>query len=115
MGTNVIIEDHLDAVGFAAATAHRGVRLLRFPTTTLSQDDGGMGVKCAINRFGKKNWIGTFAVPFAVINDFEFLQSQDPQTRRAGLIEAVKVALVKDPEFFRWIEANLIRCQQPPN
>jgi 3-dehydroquinate synthase len=97
----------LDAVGFAAATAHRGVRLLRFPTTTLSQDDGGVGVKCAINGMGKKNWIGTFAVPFAVINDFEFLRSQDPQTCRAGLIEAVKVALVKDAEFFGWIEAHL--------
>ena len=97
----------LDAVGYAVATAHRGVRLLRFPTTTLSQDDAGVGVKCAINGFGKKNWIGVFGVPFAVINDFAFLHSQNPQTCRAGLIEAVKVALVKDPEFFIWIEANL--------
>ena len=106
----------LDAVGFAAATAHRGVRLLRFPTTTLSQDDGGVGVKCAINWFGKKNWIGVFAVPYAVINDFAFLHSQDPQISRAGLIEAVKVALVKDPEFFHWIEANLtaLTALDPP-
>ncbi len=93
----------LDAVGYAAATAHRGVRLVRFPTTTLSQDDSGVGVKCAINGFGKKNWIGAFAVPFAVINDFTFLHSQDEETRRAGLIEAVKVSLVKDGDFFRWI------------
>jgi 3-dehydroquinate synthase len=97
----------LDAVGFAAATAHRGVRLIRFPTTTLSQDDSGVGVKCAINAFGKKNWIGAFSVPFAVINDFRFLQSQPEETRRAGLIEAVKVALVKDAGFFDWIEENL--------
>lgn len=97
----------LDAVGFAAATAHRGVRLVRFPTTTLSQDDSGVGVKCAINAFGKKNWIGAFAVPFAVINDFRFLHSQPEETRRAGLIEAVKVALVKDGAFFEWIEQNL--------
>lgn len=97
----------LDAVGYAAATAHRGVRLLRFPTTTLAQDDSGVGVKCAINHFGKKNWIGAFAVPFAVINDFEFLISQDKETCRAGLIEAVKVALVKDGEFFAWIEKHL--------
>jgi len=97
----------LDAVGFAAATAHRGVRLLRFPTTTLSQDDSGVGVKCGINGYGKKNWIGSFAVPFAVINDFTFLHSQEPANCRAGLIEAVKVALVKDAEFFTWIEANL--------
>jgi 3-dehydroquinate synthase len=97
----------LDAAGFAVATAHRGVRLIRFPTTTLAQDDSGVGVKCAINAFGKKNWIGAFAVPFAVINDFTFLHSQPEGTRRAGLIEAVKVALVKDRGFFEWIEANL--------
>jgi len=97
----------LDTVGFAAATAHRGVRLVRFPTTTLAQDDSGVGVKCAINAFGKKNWIGSFAVPFAVINDFRFLHTQPEETRRAGLIEAVKVALVKDCGFFEWIETNL--------
>ncbi|MFN6095408.1 MAG: 3-dehydroquinate synthase [Verrucomicrobiota bacterium] len=97
----------LDAVGFAAATAHRGMRLVRVPTTTLAQCDSGVGVKCAINGFGKKNWIGSFAVPYAVVNDFAFLQSLDPITQRAGLIEAVKVALVKDREFFEWIEARL--------
>jgi 3-dehydroquinate synthase len=97
----------LDAVGYAAATAHRGVRLLRFPTTTLSQDDSGVGVKCAINAFGKKNWVGAFAVPYAVINDFNFLHTQSPTTRRAGLIEAVKVALVRDRSFFEWMEENL--------
>ena len=97
----------LDAVGYATATAHRGVRLVRFPTTTLSQDDSGVGVKCAINAFGKKNWVGSFAVPYAVINDFRFLHSQDEETRRGGLIEAVKVALVRDREFFEWIEENL--------
>ena len=97
----------LDAVGYAAATAHRGVRLIRFPTTTLSQDDSGVGVKCAINAFGKKNWVGSFSVPYAVINDFNFLHSQDEETRRGGLIEAVKVALVRDGEFFEWIETNL--------
>jgi 3-dehydroquinate synthase len=96
----------LDAVGFAVSTAHRGVRLLRFPTTTLSQDDSGVGVKSAINAFGKKNWIGSFSVPFAVINDFSFLETQDSDSSRAGLIEAVKVALVKDFDFFEWIEAN---------
>ena len=97
----------LDVAGYAAATAHRGVRLIRFPTTTLAQDDSGVGVKCAINAFGKKNWVGSFAVPFAVINDLDFLHTQPEETRRAGLIEAVKVALVKDRGFFEWIEANL--------
>ncbi len=97
----------LDAVGYATASAHRGVRLIRFPTTTLSQDDSGVGVKCAINALGKKNWVGAFAVPFAVINDFSFLHTQDEQTRRTGLIEALKVALVKDRTFFEWIVENL--------
>jgi 3-dehydroquinate synthase len=97
----------LDVAGFAAATAHRGIRLIRFPTTTLSQADSGVGVKCGINAFGKKNWVGSFDVPFAVINDFDFLSTQEPAANRAGLIEAVKVALVKDRGFFEWIEANL--------
>jgi 3-dehydroquinate synthase len=99
----------LDAVGYGAATAHRGVRLVRFPTTTLAQDDSGVGVKCAINHFGKKNWVGAFAVPFAVVNDFDFLHTQDAETCRAGLIEAVKVALVKDRGFFEWIEVHADR------
>ena len=63
----------LDVVGYAAATAHRGIRLIRVPTTVLAQDDSAMGVKNGINAFGKKNYLGTFAPPFAVINDFAFL------------------------------------------
>ncbi len=98
----------LDVIGYAAATGHRGVRLVRFPTTTLSQDDSGVGVKNGINAFGKKNFIGAFAVPYAVVNDFLFLHTQPELTRRAGLIEAVKVALVKDEAFFNWLEANVI-------
>ncbi|MGJ8634043.1 MAG: 3-dehydroquinate synthase [Luteolibacter sp.] len=107
----------LDAVGFAASTAHRGVRLVRFPTTTLSQDDSGVGVKNAINQFKKKNWVGSFSVPFAVINDFRFLESQEGAMAVAGLIEAVKVALVKDADFFDWIEVNaeaLARREKEP-
>ena len=97
----------LDMVGFAAATAHRGVRLVRFPTTSLAQDDSGIGVKCAINWFEKKNWVGSFAVPFAVVNDFSFLWTLPAATLRGGLIEALKVALVKDREFFEWIEREV--------
>ncbi len=97
----------LDVVGFGAATAHRGVRLVRFPTTTLSQDDSGVGVKNGINAYGKKNWIGSFAVPFAVVNDFTFLHTQPEDIRRDGLVEAVKVALVRDAAFFRWLEDNV--------
>ncbi|MEM8952945.1 MAG: 3-dehydroquinate synthase [Verrucomicrobiota bacterium] len=94
----------LDLVGFAAATAHRGVRLLRMPTTTLSQGDGGVGVKNGVNYFGKKNWVGTFSVPFAVVNDLDFLESLPARERRAGIIEAIKVALIRDRLFFEAIE-----------
>ena len=96
----------LDVVGLAAATAHRGVRHVRIPTTTLSQDDSGVGVKNGINAFGKKNFIGTFAPPFAVINDFDLLASLPARDKRAGYIEAVKVALIRDSAFFNQIERD---------
>jgi 3-dehydroquinate synthase len=95
----------LDLVCFAASTAHRGIRHVRFPTTTLSQGDGGVGVKNGVNYFGKKNWIGSFAVPYAVVNDFAFLESLPARERRNGIIEAIKVALIRDGAFFEQIEA----------
>lgn len=101
----------LDVVGLAAATAHRGMRHVRIPTTTLSQDDSGVGVKNGINAFGKKNFIGTFAVPFAVINDFEMLSSLPPRDRRAGYIEAIKVALIRDAAFFKAIERDAVELR----
>src|SRR3954470_21827964 len=106
----------LDLVGLAAATAHRGVRHVRIPTTTLGQDDSGVGVKNGINAFGKKNFIGTFAVPFAVINDCEMLASLNPRDKRAGYIEAVKVALIRDKAFFESIERDAAPLRQfdPP-
>jgi len=105
----------LDLVGLAAATAHRGVRHVRIPTTTLSQDDSGVGVKNGINAFGKKNFIGTFTPPFAVINDFQLLSSLPPRDKRAGYVEAIKVALIRDEEFFAAIErdAPMLREFEP--
>jgi 3-dehydroquinate synthase len=94
----------LDAVGYAAATAHRGVRLIRVPTTVLSQDDSAVGVKNGINAFGKKNFVGSFAPPHAVLNDFDLLLTLQDRDWRAGISEAVKVALLKDAPFFAWIE-----------
>lgn len=96
----------LDLVCFAASTAHRGIRHVRFPTTTLSQGDGGVGVKNGVNFFGKKNWVGSFAVPFAVVNDFAFLETLPARERRNGIIEAIKVALIRDAAFFEQIEAS---------
>ena len=94
----------LDAVGFAAAVAHRGIRHIRIPTTVLSQNDSGIGVKNGINYFGKKNFLGTFSPPYAVINDTTFLTTLDLRQWRSGTAEAIKVALIKDATFFRWIE-----------
>jgi 3-dehydroquinate synthase len=94
-----------DAAGFAAATAHRGIRTVRLPTTVLSQNDSGVGVKNGVNLFGSKNFVGTFAPPFAVINDARFLERLPARDRVAGLAEAVKVALIRDAAFFEDIEA----------
>lgn len=94
----------LDAAGFAAATAHRGIRLIRVPTTVLSQDDSAMGVKNGINAFGKKNYLGTFAPPFAVINDSSFLPTLSDRDWRGGATEAVKAALIRDPDLFEYLE-----------
>lgn len=93
----------LDAAGYAAATAHRGIRLIRMPTTPLAQNDAGVGVKNGVNAFGKKNYLGTFAPPYAVINDFDFLATLPARHMRAGIAEAVKVALIRDRAFFDWL------------
>ncbi|WP_347065455.1 3-dehydroquinate synthase [Flavobacterium sp. WV_118_3] len=96
----------LDAAGYAAAIAHRGIRLIRVPTTVLSQNDSGVGVKTSINYFGKKNFLGTFSPPYAVINDSCFLETLDDRNWRSGISEAIKVALIKDAAFFNWIAQN---------
>lgn len=102
----------LDMAGLAAATAHRGVRHIRIPTTTLSQCDSGVGVKNGINAFGKKNFIGTFAPPFAVINDFQLLATLSPRDKRAGYVEAVKVACIRNWEFFESLEKDAAALAQ---
>jgi len=94
----------LDVAGFAAATAHRGVRHVRIPTTTLSQADSGVGVKNGLNAFGQKNFIGTFTPPYAVLNDFQLLATLPPRDKRSGYVEAVKVACIRDAAFFDEIE-----------
>ncbi len=96
----------IDMAGYAAATAHRGVRLVRVPTTVLSQNDSAVGVKNSVNAFGKKNFLGTFAPPYAVLNDSDFLMTLSDRDWLGGISEAVKVALLKDAAFFEWIEAH---------
>lgn len=96
----------LDLVGFVAAISHRGIRHIRIPTTVLSQNDSGIGVKNGINYKGKKNFLGTFAPPVAVFNDDTFLLTLDDRNWRSGIAEAIKVSLIKDADFFYWIEKN---------
>lgn len=98
----------LDMVGFAAAVSHRGVRLVRIPTTVLAQNDSGVGVKNSFNAFHKKNFLGTFAPPFAVLNDFSFLPTLDDRDWRSGIAEAIKVALIKDKNFWQFIKTNAL-------
>jgi 3-dehydroquinate synthase len=97
----------LDAVGLVAATTHRGVRHVRVPTTVLAQNDSGVGVKNGVNLLGVKNFVGTFAPPFAVLNDYEFIASLPDRDKIAGMAEAVKVALIRDGEFFTWLERHM--------
>ncbi len=98
----------LDAVGLVAATSHRGIRLVRLPTTVLAQNDSGVGVKNAVNLRGAKNFIGTFAPPFAVVNDLEFVDLLPARDKIAGTAEAVKVALIRDAAFFAWLERHAL-------
>jgi 3-dehydroquinate synthase len=101
----------LDAVGFAASIAHRGIRLVRLPTTTLAQADSGVGVKNGVNLFGKKNWLGAFAVPWAVINDTALLATLPDRDFVCGFSEAVKVSLLKDPAMFEGLCASAGRVR----
>lgn len=96
----------LDLAGYAAAVSHRGIRHIRIPTTVLSQNDSGVGVKNGINFFGKKNFLGTFAPPVAVFNDYHFLTTLEEVDWRSGISEAIKVALIRDPAFFIWLEEH---------
>lgn len=103
----------LDAVGYAAAMIHRGLRLVRMPTTVLAQADAGVGVKNGIDHHGQKNFLGVFSPPFAVVNDVAMLATLPQRECVAGLSEAVKVATIRDADFFNELERNapaLARC-----
>ncbi len=96
----------IDMVGYAAAIAHRGVKLIRIPTTVLSQNDSAVGVKNSVNAFHKKNFLGTFAPPYSIINDGYFLTTLSQRDWVAGIAEAVKVALIKDRVFYHFLDTN---------
>lgn len=93
----------LDMVGFAASLVHRGLRFVRIPTTVLGQNDAGVGVKNGMNDGGAKNFVGTFAPPYAVIDDLAFLDALPQREWIGGVAEAFKVAIIKDKTFFRYL------------
>lgn len=103
----------LDAVGFAASLFHRGVRLLRLPSTVLSQDDSGIGTKNGINAGGQKNLLGTFMPPWAVVNDFAMLRTLDRELVLDGVAEAFKVAIIKDADFFDSLAEQAAELSDP--
>lgn len=106
----------LDTVGFAASIAHRGLRLVRLPTTTLAQADSAVGVKSGVNLFQTKNWLGAFAAPWAVVNDANLLTTLTDRDFLAGFSESVKVALLKAPPLFDelcQVASNIRRREMP--
>lgn len=97
----------LDTVGYAAAIFHRGVRHIRMPSTVLAQGDSGVGVKNAVNWRGQKNLLGSFSPPWGVINDSALIDPLPAREKRAGMAEAVKVALIRDRAFFVALERQV--------
>ncbi len=102
----------LDALGVAVSLVHRGLRFVRMPSTVLAQDDAGVGVKNGVDEHGQKNFLGTFAPPFAVINDLSLLDSLSDTNWISGISEAFKVAIITDAGFFRFLSDNAERLRQ---
>lgn len=96
-----------DMAGFAAACYQRGVAYIQIPTTLLAQVDSSVGGKTAINHPLGKNMIGAFYQPNCVLADTAVLTTLDDRQLRAGLAEVIKYGLIRDPDFFAWLEATL--------
>lgn len=96
-----------DVAGFAAASYQRGVSFVQLPTTLLAQVDSSVGGKTAVNHPLGKNMIGAFHQPSAVIADLETLSTLPPREFTAGLAEIIKYGLIRDRDFFDWMETHL--------
>ena len=96
-----------DLTGFVAATYMRGLPLAHIPTTLLAQVDSSIGGKVAVDHPLAKNIIGSFYQPRAVYTDPEVLQTLSDQDIRNGIVEAIKIAVIKSPVFFKWLEKNI--------
>lgn len=96
-----------DMTGFAAACYQRGVGFVQVPTTLLSQVDSSVGGKTGVNHPHGKNMIGAFYQPQAVIADTETLNTLEDRELSAGLAEVIKYGVIRDADFFVWLEANM--------
>jgi 3-dehydroquinate synthase len=95
-----------DLSGFVASTYMRGVPFIQLPTTILAHDSA-VGGKVAINHPLGKNMIGSFYQPEAVFYDLNFLQSLSLKERRSGFAEVMKHGLIREPDFYLWLEENI--------
>ncbi|MGI9305206.1 MAG: 3-dehydroquinate synthase [Gammaproteobacteria bacterium] len=96
-----------DIAGFAAACYQRGVDFVQLPTTLLAQVDSSVGGKTGVNHPLGKNMIGAFHQPRSVIIDTDTLTTLDDRQLSAGLAEVIKYGLIRDAEFFGWLEAHI--------
>ncbi len=96
-----------DLTGYAAATYLRGVPFIQIPTTLLSQVDSSVGGKTGINHPLGKNMIGAFYQPKLVLADIDTLQTLPPRELSAGVAEVIKYGLIRDADFFDWLEVNV--------
>lgn len=96
-----------DMGGFAAACYQRGIPFLQIPTTLLAQVDSSVGGKTGVNHALGKNMIGAFYQPQCVIADADVLDTLDNRQLSAGLAEVIKYGLIRDAEFFVWLENNI--------
>ena len=98
-----------DMGGFAAACYQRGMPFIQVPTTLLAQVDSSVGGKTAINHPLGKNMIGAFYQPGLVLADLSTLDTLPDRQLKAGIAEIIKYGLIRDPEFFCWLEAHMDR------
>lgn len=98
-----------DLTGYAAATYLRGVPFIQVPTTLLAQVDSSVGGKTGINHPLGKNMIGAFYQPQLVLVDIDTLKTLPPRELSAGIAEVIKYGLIRDADFFAWLETNMAK------
>ncbi|WP_038246734.1 3-dehydroquinate synthase [Ghiorsea bivora] len=96
-----------DMTGFAASCYRRGIPFIQIPTTVLAQVDSSVGGKTAINHPHGKNMIGAFYQPKLVWIDPNVLGTLETRQVPAGLAEVIKYGLIRDKDFFAWLQTNM--------